>query len=178
MLPYGMDGTKDAAGTPCWPDFAGGGGSINEDFVKVLKDPDSPLARQFATAVLNRYYFKPPFTIRHGKTFSSPRCSRRKSLLTTIPERGCPRRTGPHCQKRRCRLHRRSRHRSRRVRCCARHTTVSTRGGGRGGAYAGPGRRGHSRRAWSRGGADAGRPRGPDGHTLLRGHGIVGSPAG
>ncbi len=33
--PYGMGGTKDVTGTPCWPDYAGsGGGLVNLDFVR------------------------------------------------------------------------------------------------------------------------------------------------
>ena len=43
-------------------------------------------------------------------------------------------------------------------------------------AYAGPSRR--RRSGWARSGssADAGRPRGPDGYPLLRGHGVLGPP--
>jgi pimeloyl-ACP methyl ester carboxylesterase len=63
MSPYGFGGTKDAAGTPCWPDFAGsGGGTANPEFVRRLKegdrgdeDPNSP------RNVMNVFYFKPPF---------------------------------------------------------------------------------------------------------------------
>jgi pimeloyl-ACP methyl ester carboxylesterase len=50
MSPYGFGGTKDALGTPCWPDYAGsGGGTTNPEFVRRLKegdrseqDPNSP----------------------------------------------------------------------------------------------------------------------------------------
>jgi pimeloyl-ACP methyl ester carboxylesterase len=63
MSPYGFGGTKDTAGTPCWPDYAGsGGGTANPDFVKRLaegdrseEDPNSP------RNVMNAFYFKPPF---------------------------------------------------------------------------------------------------------------------
>jgi pimeloyl-ACP methyl ester carboxylesterase len=63
MSPYGFGGTKDVAGTPCWPDYAGsGGGTANPDFVKRLavgdrseEDPSSP------RNVMNALYFKPPF---------------------------------------------------------------------------------------------------------------------
>jgi len=63
MSPYGFGGTKDAGGTPCWPDFAGsGGGTANPEFVRRLEakdrtegDPNSP------RNVMNNFYFKPPF---------------------------------------------------------------------------------------------------------------------
>ncbi len=63
MSPYGFGGTKDAGGTPCWPDFAGsGGGTANPEFVGRLEakdrtegDPSSP------RNVMNNFYFKPPF---------------------------------------------------------------------------------------------------------------------
>lgn len=63
MSPYGFGGTKDAGGTPCWPDHAGsGGGTANPEFVKRLaegdrsnEDPNSP------RNVMNAFYFKPPF---------------------------------------------------------------------------------------------------------------------
>ncbi len=63
MSPYGYGGTKDALGTPCWPDYAGsGGGTTNPEFVRRLsegdrseEDPSSP------RNVMNAFYFKPPF---------------------------------------------------------------------------------------------------------------------
>jgi pimeloyl-ACP methyl ester carboxylesterase len=63
MSPYGFGGTKDATGTPCWPDHAGsGGGTANPEFVRRLRegdrgedDPNSP------RNVMNAFYFKPPF---------------------------------------------------------------------------------------------------------------------
>jgi pimeloyl-ACP methyl ester carboxylesterase len=69
MSPYGFGGTKDVAGTPCWPDHAGsGGGTANPDFVKRLaagdrseEDPSSP------RNVMNTLYFKPPFRAPRGR---------------------------------------------------------------------------------------------------------------
>ena len=63
MSPYGFGGTKDEAGTPCWPDFAGsGGGTANPEFIGRLaakdrtgSDPNSP------RNVMNNFYFAPPF---------------------------------------------------------------------------------------------------------------------
>jgi pimeloyl-ACP methyl ester carboxylesterase len=41
MSPYGYGGTKDALGTPCWPDYAGsGGGTTNPEFVRRLSEGD------------------------------------------------------------------------------------------------------------------------------------------
>jgi pimeloyl-ACP methyl ester carboxylesterase len=67
--PYGMGGTKDTTGTPCWPDHAGsGGGLANPDFVGFLEqgladdpqDPDNPSSPR---NVMNATYFKPPFRV-------------------------------------------------------------------------------------------------------------------
>lgn len=67
--PYGMGGTRDAIGTPCWPDYAGsGGGLANPDFVRFLEqgfaddpqNPDNPLSPR---NVMNSTYFKPPFRV-------------------------------------------------------------------------------------------------------------------
>ena len=63
MSPYGFGGTKDAGGTPCWPDYAGsGGGTVNPEFTRRIaegdrseEDPNSP------RNVMNAFYFKPPF---------------------------------------------------------------------------------------------------------------------
>jgi pimeloyl-ACP methyl ester carboxylesterase len=62
--PFGFGGTKDAEGTPTWPDYAGsGGGTANPDFVQRLarkdqsNDPGSP------RGVINTFYFKPPFRV-------------------------------------------------------------------------------------------------------------------
>ena len=69
MSPYGFGGTKDAAGTPCWPDFAGsGGGTANPEFVgrlaandRTAEDPNSP------RNVMNNFYFAPPFKAPPGR---------------------------------------------------------------------------------------------------------------
>jgi pimeloyl-ACP methyl ester carboxylesterase len=63
MSPHGFGGTKDASGSPCWPDYAGSGaGTVNPEFVKRLRegdrsgeDPNSP------RNVMNAIYFKLPF---------------------------------------------------------------------------------------------------------------------
>lgn len=65
MSPYGFGGTKDAAGTPCAPDFAGsGGGTANPDLVRRIAegdrsadDPTSP------RTVLTTLYGRPPFEL-------------------------------------------------------------------------------------------------------------------
>lgn len=65
MSPFGFGGTKDSAGTPCWPDGAGsGGGTANPDYVQRLtagdrseESPNSP------RSVMNAFYFKPPFRV-------------------------------------------------------------------------------------------------------------------
>jgi pimeloyl-ACP methyl ester carboxylesterase len=63
LAPYGFGGTKDTAGTPTYPDFAGaGGGTANPEFVKLLREgdrgADSPTSPR---NVMNTFYFKPPF---------------------------------------------------------------------------------------------------------------------
>ena len=63
MSPYGFGGTKDASGTPCWPDFAGsGGGTANPEFVRRLAEGDrSDEDANSPRNVMNAFYFKPPF---------------------------------------------------------------------------------------------------------------------
>ena len=67
--PYGMGGTKDICGTPCWPDYAGsGGGLANLDFVRFLEqgigdDPREPDNPSSPRNVMNTTYFKPPFRL-------------------------------------------------------------------------------------------------------------------
>ena len=77
MPPYGMLGTKDIEGTPCWPDYAGsGGGFVDREFVSFLsnkleddpKDPNNPSSPR---NVLNRFYFKPPFRSKREDVFVS-----------------------------------------------------------------------------------------------------------
>ena len=63
LAPYGFGGTRDAAGTPSWPDFAGsGGGTANPDYVGRLaagdRSGDTPTSPR---SVMNAFYFKPPF---------------------------------------------------------------------------------------------------------------------
>lgn len=61
--PYGFGGTKDADGTPTYPDYAGsGGGLVNPEMVRRMSagdrgtdDPASP------RNVMNSLYWKPPF---------------------------------------------------------------------------------------------------------------------
>ena len=67
--PYGMGGTKDITGTPCWPDYAGsGGGLVNLEFVRFLDqglgdDPRNPGNPSSPRNVMNATYFKPPFRV-------------------------------------------------------------------------------------------------------------------
>jgi pimeloyl-ACP methyl ester carboxylesterase len=63
LSPYGFGGTKDAQGTPTFPDFAAsGGGTVNPDFLKRLSEgdrtEDSPTSPR---STMNTFYFKPPF---------------------------------------------------------------------------------------------------------------------
>jgi len=67
--PYGMGGTKDIDGTPCWPDHAGsGGGLVNPDFVRFLEQglaDDSKNAHNPSSPrnVMNTTYFSPSFRV-------------------------------------------------------------------------------------------------------------------
>jgi pimeloyl-ACP methyl ester carboxylesterase len=67
--PYGMGGTKDITGTPCWPDYAGsGGGLVSLEFVRFLEqglgdDPRYPDNPSSPRNVMNMTYFKPPFRV-------------------------------------------------------------------------------------------------------------------
>ena len=71
--PYGMGGTKDISGTPCWSDYAGsGGGLVNPDFVRFLEqsmgdDPREPDNPSSPRNVMNETYFKPPFRVARGR---------------------------------------------------------------------------------------------------------------
>ncbi len=61
MSPYGFGGTRDAQGTPCWPDFAGsGGGAANPELVRRLaagdRGDDSELAPR---RILRSMYLNP-----------------------------------------------------------------------------------------------------------------------
>lgn len=61
--PYGFGATKDMAGTPCWPDYAGSGaGTANPEFVKRLAAGDRSEENDFSPRkVMNTFLFKPPF---------------------------------------------------------------------------------------------------------------------
>src|SRR5207245_11544789 len=60
--PFGFGGTKDAIGTPTWPDFAGsGGGTANPDFVQRIAQGDRGNEQFSPRTVMNNFYFKPPF---------------------------------------------------------------------------------------------------------------------
>ncbi len=64
VSPFGFGGTKDVAGTPCYPDFAGsGGGVVNPEFPKLIaagdRSSDNPQASP--RVVMNSFYWKPPF---------------------------------------------------------------------------------------------------------------------
>jgi pimeloyl-ACP methyl ester carboxylesterase len=63
ISPVGFGGTRDAAGTPCWPDFAGsGGGTANPEFVKRIAAQDRGDDNQFSPLrVMREYYVKPSF---------------------------------------------------------------------------------------------------------------------
>lgn len=63
LSPYGFGGTRDVAGIPCWPDYAGsGGGTANPEFVKRLAQGDRSEESDFSPRkVMNTFYFKPPF---------------------------------------------------------------------------------------------------------------------
>ena len=61
--PYGFGGTKDAAGTACFDDFAGsGGGLANPELIRLMQAGDRGLESQFSPrAALRALVFKPPF---------------------------------------------------------------------------------------------------------------------
>jgi pimeloyl-ACP methyl ester carboxylesterase len=60
--PYGFGGTKNEAGTPCFPDFAGtGGGMANPELIQRVKDGDRSMDSQLSPRVGMRGLFKPPF---------------------------------------------------------------------------------------------------------------------
>jgi len=116
MAPFGFGGTRDAAGTPCYPDFAGsGGGTANPEMVRRLgagdrTDEDLVSPRR----VLTNLYGQPPFERccknmqqsrdrrsrprlccrRELRTAWSTRCWRWPSGMTTTPATWSPRPTG------------------------------------------------------------------------------------
>ena len=68
MSPYGFGGTRDAQGTPCYPDFAGsGGGTANPELVRRLaagdrSDENAVSPRRLLTTL----YVRPPVTFPPG----------------------------------------------------------------------------------------------------------------
>ena len=71
VSPYGFGGTKDAAGTPCFDDFAGsGGGVVNPTFIQRIQagdrtadDANSP------RNIINTFYYKAPFRAAREEDF-------------------------------------------------------------------------------------------------------------
>lgn len=62
--PFGFGGSKDAEGTPTWPDFAGsGGGTINAEFAQRIANGDRGSDQVSPRTVMNVFYFKPPFRV-------------------------------------------------------------------------------------------------------------------
>jgi pimeloyl-ACP methyl ester carboxylesterase len=63
--PFGLGGTKDAEGTPTWPDFAGSGGgtAANPELVKRIAALDRGNERFSPRTIINTIYFKPPFRV-------------------------------------------------------------------------------------------------------------------
>jgi pimeloyl-ACP methyl ester carboxylesterase len=60
--PFGFGGTRDAAGKPTWPDFAGsGGGTANPDFTQRIAQGDRGSEQFSPRTVMNTFYYKPPF---------------------------------------------------------------------------------------------------------------------
>lgn len=65
MSPYGFGGTKDIAGTPCYPSFAGsGGGAANAELIKrIAANDSSDESPSSPRNVMNQLYFNPPFRV-------------------------------------------------------------------------------------------------------------------
>lgn len=60
--PFGFGGTKDATGTPTWPDFAGsGGGTANPEFVRLLAEGDRGDSQVSPRTTMKAFYIKPTF---------------------------------------------------------------------------------------------------------------------
>src|SRR5258708_23123715 len=58
--PYGFGGTKDVAGTPNWPDFAGsGGGTPNPEFVPLLAEGERGNGQFSPRTTTDSLYFSP-----------------------------------------------------------------------------------------------------------------------
>lgn len=72
--PYGFGGSKGLDGEPVWEDFAGsGGGTVNPDFPRRIAAQDRSDEPGSPRAVMNGYYFKPPF-----------RSAREEALLSSL----------------------------------------------------------------------------------------------
>lgn len=71
VSPYGFGGTKDAAGTPCYDDYAGsGGGVVNPTFVQLIQQGDRSTDDQNSPRnVINAFYYKPPFRAAREEDF-------------------------------------------------------------------------------------------------------------
>ncbi len=68
MSPFGFGGTRDASGTPCWPDYAGsGGGTASPELVRRIAEGDRS-AEDAASprSVLTTLYGRPPFVLPDG----------------------------------------------------------------------------------------------------------------
>lgn len=62
--PFGFGGTKDAQGTPTWPDFAGsGGGTANPEFTRLLAEGDHGDSQFSPRTTMNVFYVKPTFKL-------------------------------------------------------------------------------------------------------------------
>uniref|UniRef100_UPI00286A954F alpha/beta fold hydrolase n=1 Tax=Hymenobacter sp. TaxID=1898978 RepID=UPI00286A954F len=62
--PFGYLGTKDAVGTPTWPDYAGsGGGTVHPDFLRNLAQQDRGSSPAAPRSVLGTYYLRPGFPL-------------------------------------------------------------------------------------------------------------------
>lgn len=68
MSPYGFGGTRDLAGAPCWPDFAGsGGGTASTELVRRIAEGDRGTGDPASPRnVLTTLYGKPPFQLPAG----------------------------------------------------------------------------------------------------------------
>lgn len=79
--PYGFGGSKGLDGEPVWEDFAGsGGGTVNPDFPRRIAAQDRSDEPGSPRAVMNGYYWRPPF-----------RPAREEALLSSLLST----RTGP-----------------------------------------------------------------------------------
>src|SRR5581483_4254788 len=63
--PFGLGGTRDAQGTPTWPDFAGSGGgtAAHPELVKRIAAGDRGNEQFSPRTIINTLYFKPPFRV-------------------------------------------------------------------------------------------------------------------